>query len=330
MSKLSVSQPQHSHFSQFSLPHSQASHSSSLYTQPVHQMAPHTITLHPPPVATQVMPHHLHRPPVATQIIGPPYIEQPQYLTAIPVQQYPTTMLSPIQPVAEYVHSSVVLAPAPPQNQTEDHLQRKSEELQKLIVQQQDELRRVSEQLFMARYGIIPSIVNVSVPYVAPIDHADLGESSRCISTSSHASYHELHPQNPQMIQHTQISSQHQTNPQMHAQLHSHLNQTVMPHPPHIPVQYDINPPKPNLTEQQSIEADQQNEDIMHYMQHQSQSHSIQPQQQQAIHSNDFELMPFQMMNQQANILFSSGNNNESNSANNKWIESKFTCQNFQ
>jgi hypothetical protein len=41
-------------------------------------------------------------------------------------------------------------------------LQRKHEQLQQLIVQQQEELRRVSEQLIMAKYGLLPSMLNVS------------------------------------------------------------------------------------------------------------------------------------------------------------------------
>lgn len=45
----------------------------------------------------------------------------------------------------------------------QDQLQRKHEELQQLIVHQQDELRRVSEQLIMARYGM----PIVAVPYTS-------------------------------------------------------------------------------------------------------------------------------------------------------------------
>lgn len=50
----------------------------------------------------------------------------------------------------------------PTQNQIQDELQRKHEELQQLIVHQQEELRRVSEQLLIARYGIFPPLLNVS------------------------------------------------------------------------------------------------------------------------------------------------------------------------
>lgn len=129
-------------------------------------------------VPSQILPTH-HRPV--------PYIDQSQYIaTAIPVQTTP-----------------YVLSPA--QNQIQDHLQRKHEELQKLIIEQQNELRRVSEQLFMARYGIIPSIVNVSVPQiVGTIDQQD--ENNRCISTSSHAT----HSSYQDISVSQQIDSQHQ------------------------------------------------------------------------------------------------------------------------
>lgn len=55
----------------------------------------------------------------------------------------------------------IVMTPA--QNQIQDELQRKHEELQQLIVHQQEELRRVSEQLFIARYGILSPLLNVSI-----------------------------------------------------------------------------------------------------------------------------------------------------------------------
>ncbi|XP_050465248.1 circadian locomoter output cycles protein kaput isoform X2 [Cataglyphis hispanica] len=57
----------------------------------------------------------------------------------------------------------IVMSPA--QNQIQDELQRKHEELQQLIVHQQEELRRVSEQLFIARYGILTPLLNASISY---------------------------------------------------------------------------------------------------------------------------------------------------------------------
>lgn len=51
---------------------------------------------------------------------------------------------------------NIVMTPA--QNQIQDELQRKHEELQQLIMHQQEELRKVSEQLL--KYGILS--LNVS------------------------------------------------------------------------------------------------------------------------------------------------------------------------
>lgn len=66
----------------------------------------------------------------------------------------------------ELLHRGIVLTST--QSHIQEQLQRKHKELQQLIIQQQEELRRVSEQLLMARtYGHLPpSIVNVTVPFV--------------------------------------------------------------------------------------------------------------------------------------------------------------------
>lgn len=267
---------------------------------------------------TQLMPHH-QRSAGPTHAISAPFIDQSQYLTAIPVQSvFPVTatVISPLQPPPDYVQPGVVVAPG---GQVQDHLQRKHEELQKLIVQQQDELRRVSEQLFMARYGMLPPLVNVSVPFVATTDQTEAGESSRCISTSSNMSHlpHTAYYEQPPVMHHTQVSSQSQINPQL---LVPNSSQPVMHQ--QLPIQYDMTPQK--RIDQQAINTDRQNEDILQYMQHQSQPiqpHHLPPQHHQI---DEFELMPFQMMNQQAQILFSSGNNNDSanNSSSNKWMKS--------
>lgn len=50
------------------------------------------------------------------------------------------------------------------QNNIQEQLERKHDELQTMIVYQQEELRRVSEQLSMARFGMVPSWVSVSLP----------------------------------------------------------------------------------------------------------------------------------------------------------------------
>lgn len=64
------------------------------------------------------------------------------------------------------------------------------------------------------------------------------------------------------------------------------------------------------------MEDEQQNDDIMQYMQHQAQTaHPHHSTHQQLISNDDFELMPFQMLNQQAEILFSSRNVNNCSNA---------------
>jgi hypothetical protein len=74
-----------------------------------------------------MLPHHHHR---------SPFLDQSQYIaTAIPVQPFTTT--------PDYCILSTT------QNQIQDHLQKKHEELQKLIIEQQNELRRVSEVKFL-------------------------------------------------------------------------------------------------------------------------------------------------------------------------------------
>lgn len=289
-------QQPHQHFSQFNIPQSQA----SAHPQIISQSTSQHLTIHPPPIIAQMMPHQ--RPNVSTQIVATPLIDQSPYLTAIPVQPvFPTTatVLSPLHVAPDYAHPNLVLTPN--QNQIQDHLQRKHEELQKLIAQQQDELRKVSEQLFMARYGIIPSIVNVSVPFAAPMEHLEAGESTS--SHMSHSTYHEPHPP---MMHHP---SQSQANPQIHPM-----------HQQHPPIQYEM---KLTPSELQAIDDEQQNENIMQYIQHQNQpphSHQMsQPMHQQQ--HDEFGMAPFQMMNQQAQILFTTGNNNDSantNSSSNK------------
>lgn len=45
-----------------------------------------------------------------------------------------------------------------------DLLERRQEELQQKIVEQQTELRQVTEQLFMAKYGLFSPVINVALP----------------------------------------------------------------------------------------------------------------------------------------------------------------------
>lgn len=65
-----------------------------------------------------------------------------------------------------------------------DQLQRKHEELQALIVHQQDELRRVSEQLLMTRYGL--PIVNVTLPFTQPINNTSSDQQTESQYSQTH------------------------------------------------------------------------------------------------------------------------------------------------
>lgn len=342
MSKLS-SQSQHSQHSQqppyvpknlFNHPQAHSG-SQQQISQNISQPQSQGIVIHPLNITTQIMSHHPR--PTSAQIITAPFIDQPPYITAIPVQPvissstFPTStaVISPLPPTSEYVQANVMQV-TPAQNQIQDHLQRKHEELQLLIVQQQDELRRVSEQLFMARYGILPSIVNVSLPFVAPIDQSEVIDgSNRCISNSSHLiqqpSYQDHHIQ-PQIIQHHVLTnSQAQANTQvqstsiMQQQMVSHQSQQ------HMTISYEMNSQSkqsiPSHIEQ-TLESETPNSDIMQHFMHQptqsSNIHQMQPQQQQQpiMGNDDFELIPYQMMNQQAQVLYATGSNNNNNSAN--------------
>lgn len=120
---------------------------------------------YPNSLGNQMIAHH-SRQSVPTQMMAAPtFMESPQYVAAIPVQ--PAIISASafagqavIQPSLDYLPSNVVLTPV--QNQIQDQLQRKHEELQHLIQQQQEELRRVSEQLMMARYGIVSGMPALS------------------------------------------------------------------------------------------------------------------------------------------------------------------------
>lgn len=276
----------------------------------------------------------------ASQMIGTPFIEPSQYLAAIPAipvrsviasSSFPATVISSVQSPSEYLHAPVVLTSAP--NQIQDHLQRKHEELQKIIVQQQEELRRVSEQLFMARYGSI-----VPLTFGSGMNTGNDGEPS---TTSMHHNYHEV-PIHLQSQSNSSIS-----HPQIHQQSHppTHNNQPYMSHIMATPSEHSMN---------QQLEASQSGDEMISYMQLSSQSnpthqniqhvpHSSQsqahqtrdkvppqrsnphppnsnsdsqsqhqnsnsqgPQQQQISSNSDIELMPFQMTEEQAQILFTS------------------------
>lgn len=183
--------------------------------------------------------------------------------------------------------STVVATPAATIN---DQLERKQEELQLLINHQQDELRRVSEQLMTARYSLVNS---VSVPILSSplivssniVPHMNELVSSQNSGTETLNHQHHTH--------HHQLQHHHshsQSNP------HPHYPQAIpMGINPHhqastIVSNYDSNnplvyidlsneeyPSYMQLTPVSSIQV-QQNSQLIN---HQQTLHSRQPQQQQ-------------------------------------------------
>ncbi|CAG9855665.1 unnamed protein product [Phyllotreta striolata] len=128
--------------------------------QSLHQMAQTQPQLQQQPqLQTQMQPQHQpllqqHPMQIQPQPVPPAaFMEPHQYVAAIPVQSLitnfpPAGVISPIQQV-----DNMVISPA--QTQFQADLQRKHAELQAIIGHQQQELRRVSEQLLMARLGLI-------------------------------------------------------------------------------------------------------------------------------------------------------------------------------
>ncbi|KAJ3661226.1 hypothetical protein Zmor_005632 [Zophobas morio] len=114
------------------------------------------------------------------------FLEPPQYVAAIPMQPVvpgfsPTGVLSPLQQL-----DNVLLTPT--QTQLQLDLQRKHAELQALIGQQQAELRRVSEQLLMARLGLLPQDQNFSSQVPMPYQGANSGAVSSTTATGIQSS----------------------------------------------------------------------------------------------------------------------------------------------
>ncbi|XP_068082087.1 circadian locomoter output cycles protein kaput [Anabrus simplex] len=167
------------------------------------QLAGHSVNSHQ---CAQVMNKPLLPvpPPLPSQQITSPGTtflpSEQQYVAAIPVQPvltsgFPgTTKVVTTLATPELIRQPIVMTTA--QSQIQEQLQRKHEELQQLIVQQQEELRRVSEQLLMARYGLLPSLqLSVTVPYnaaagavsstTAPVRHDVTGNTSVSVPVSS-------------------------------------------------------------------------------------------------------------------------------------------------
>ncbi|EAA11642.4 AGAP005711-PA [Anopheles gambiae str. PEST] len=243
----------------------QQSHQQPQHQQPQQQQPPlpqpsTTAALRPPPAT-------IITPPVTQILTATGFIEPQQYLTAIPVQsvagftETAPGVLSPIQSTSPHGAYAVAHHPAvtgtggvvltPSQNQVQDQLQRKHEELQHLILQQQEELRRVQEQLLMARYGLLPSIVSLPFPPGTgngPGPGPSVGPpGERCASGGSFLQahhqgnsyhHHHYHPSAAQAQQ--QQQQQQQQHPPSHGGVH-HAQQPQ--HPLQDQQQLCIGPP---------------------------------------------------------------------------------------
>ncbi|KAJ6640882.1 Circadian locomoter output cycles protein kaput [Pseudolycoriella hygida] len=224
-----------------------------------------------------------------SQILAPAFLEPPQYLAAIPVQPVlapgitTAAVLSPIHTSSELIHPNLIMTTS--QTLMHDQLQRKHEELQALIVHQQDELRRVSEQLLMTRYGL--PIVNVTLPFTQSITST----SSDQRSESQFQPNHLAPPDETHLLQVETNSSEH-TSPRHNVNSDSIYNTIQTVH--------------------------SSNEDMISYMQltpvstvHVQHNHP-----QILLHenvttsrpSNQTEVISYQMSDEQARILFASTN----------------------
>lgn len=126
-------------------------------------LAPNSHLAHP-----EIQLHQLAIP----HITAPAFNEGSQYMTESmqPVlsAEYSsaTAIISPIQSISEITSPGIVMTTS--QTHIQDELQRKHEELQQIISRQQEELRLVSEQLQMARCGLmppIPTMIDAAAPF---------------------------------------------------------------------------------------------------------------------------------------------------------------------
>jgi len=110
-------------------------------------------------------PTHTSKATAMSDFVEPPVTYS---VAAIPLQPVAFTTPTTIVTTPEVAAGRQPLVMSAAQTQIQDQLQKKHEQLQQLIVQQQEELRRVSEQLFMARYGLLSPLINVTMPYSVP------------------------------------------------------------------------------------------------------------------------------------------------------------------
>lgn len=183
------------------------------------------------------------------------------------------------QTTSELIHPNLIMTTT--QTIMHDQLQRKHEELQALIVHQQDELRRVSEQLLMTRYGL--PIVNVTLPFTQAITNTS--SDQRMEYSQNH-----LQPSDQTHLLQVETNNSGHASPRHNVNTDSGYNTIQTVHSP-------------------------SNDDMISYMQltpvHVQHNHP-----QILLHenlassrpSNQSEVISYQMSDEQAHILFASTN----------------------
>ncbi|XP_066591739.1 circadian locomoter output cycles protein kaput isoform X2 [Prorops nasuta] len=185
-------------------------------------------------------------------------------------------------PASDILHQQGIVMTST-QNQIQDELQRKHEELQQLIVHQQEELRRVSEQLFIARYGILSPLLNAGIGYNGSNACQPV---SRCNSNNSSG----MQIQNTGAIQGVNVLPIPLTVP-MSIVPTELFPQTLSGNP----VQPLTGPVHANVASM--IHPQQQSHPAIH----QQQTQQTQQTQQDGNHS---DLVPFQICSQQQNLIY--------------------------
>ncbi|XP_011645682.1 circadian locomoter output cycles protein kaput isoform X2 [Pogonomyrmex barbatus] len=210
------------------------------------------------------------------------FMSPAQYATVNLQSGFPTPVapiLSTV-PTHEMLQQDIVMTTA--QNQIQDELQRKREEIQQMIVHKQEELRRVSEQLFIARYGILTPLLNAGIPYnpsnpCQQTNQCNTNNTNMQLSTSS-------------SIQGVNVLSIPITvsMPVVPTELFSHS------------LQVNSSPGSTHSNVGAIIQTQQQHSQLQHQQQQQQQQQG--PSQQEGSNS---DLVPFQICPQQAEIIYS-------------------------
>ena len=246
-----------------------------------------------------------------SQIVAPTFLEPPQYLTAIPVQPliapFPVTpVISPL-PVrflssldndtgigsfsssnscslknqSDMLAGPVIMTPT--QSQLQEQLQRKHDELQKLIMQQQDELRIVSEQLLLARYTLLQPMmpVNYNTPAAVANNTRNYNYNGNTVEPQFNQYNFAMNTGEMQNQQDQQIlmQQQHNLQQQMHQnhaqqqQSTQQLQQSTQQLQQIMMQQHLIQQQQNQQSHQQQQEQQQQQQQQQHQLHHQQQEH---------------------------------------------------------